>query len=432
MVPQLTNGSTKYPYLYTAVQSQTVAQEAVASTECSCSPILLDDTTTVIDGGKIITGSVDANAINADTISGSSLTISSFKDSDNYLNSNIQIGGRNLLLQSQIFGTAEKQKRVVGKYNNNELLVKREDGFNEVQANASFRGISVYVDSMGFAVGDKLVFSTSVRSDSTIGTSLTFYCMAFDASGTRIQTALLHLKTRATQGDSASANIYANNSFQAGAEERIAVEITWLQAAQDLLDAGGNIRFTIQATVLPEVGTNVFQNAPISSATLYVPEKSIEKYHTTEPWSQFGAVEVINTTPSEEKDVWYMITNDSREIPMQQVNMIVAADDDATFAVLDADGNILADLVKRARFVQKSATSIDIPMANEQNMLKSLVNNRLTLIGAKQDIYIYNVSGVQVQHAYPMGVETTVDVSRLVTGIYILKCGQQSFKFKKM
>ena len=191
-------------------------------------------------------------------------------------------------------------------------------------------------------------------------------------------------------------------------------------------------RFTIQATVLPEVGTNVFQNAPISSATLYVPEKSIEKYRSTEPWSQFGAVEVIGTTPSEEKDVWYMITNDSREIPMQQVNMIVAADDDATFAVLDADGNILADLVKRARFVQKSATSIDIPMANEQNMLKSLVNNRLTLIGAKQDIYMYNVSGVQVQHAYPMGVETTVDVSRLVTGIYILKCGQQSFKFKKM
>ena len=49
----------------------------------------MDDTTTVIDGGKIITGSIDANTINANTISGSSLTISDFKDSDDYLNSNI-------------------------------------------------------------------------------------------------------------------------------------------------------------------------------------------------------------------------------------------------------------------------------------------------------------------------------------------------------
>lgn len=159
----------------------------------------------------------------------------------------VEIGGRNLLLQSRIFGRAEEQTRMVGKYNNNELLVEREDGFNEVQANADFRGISVYVDSMGFAVGDKLVFSTNVRSDSTVGTNLIFYCMAFNSSGTRIQAALLHLKTRAAQRDAAEANIYANNSFQAGAEERIVVEITWLQAAQDLLDAGGNMRFTIQA-----------------------------------------------------------------------------------------------------------------------------------------------------------------------------------------
>ena len=104
MVPQLTSGSTKYPYLYTAVQSQTVAQEATGTgTACSCSPVLLDDTTTVIDGGKIITGSIDANAINANTISGSSLTISSFKDSDNYLNSNIQVGGRNLLPITELY-----------------------------------------------------------------------------------------------------------------------------------------------------------------------------------------------------------------------------------------------------------------------------------------------------------------------------------------
>jgi len=44
----------------------------------------LDDTETIIDGGKIITGSIDANRINANTISGSNLTISKFSDADDY------------------------------------------------------------------------------------------------------------------------------------------------------------------------------------------------------------------------------------------------------------------------------------------------------------------------------------------------------------
>lgn len=63
-IPQMTSGTTKYPYLYTAVQTQTVSQKAAGNT-CTCSDVLLDDTTTVIDGGTIITGTVNANAVDA-------------------------------------------------------------------------------------------------------------------------------------------------------------------------------------------------------------------------------------------------------------------------------------------------------------------------------------------------------------------------------
>ena len=66
------------------MQTQTVSQAANNGTQCSASTVLLDDTETIIDGGKIITGSIDANSINANTISGSSLTISSFSDASNY------------------------------------------------------------------------------------------------------------------------------------------------------------------------------------------------------------------------------------------------------------------------------------------------------------------------------------------------------------
>ena len=63
-IPQLTNNNTKYPKLYTAVQTQTVAQyNANPNTLCSCSDVKLDDSMTVIDGGNIITGSVEANKI---------------------------------------------------------------------------------------------------------------------------------------------------------------------------------------------------------------------------------------------------------------------------------------------------------------------------------------------------------------------------------
>ena len=64
-IPPLVNGSTKYPFLYTCVQTQTMSQAANNGTSCNVSAVLLDDTTTVIDGGNIITGSVSANAISA-------------------------------------------------------------------------------------------------------------------------------------------------------------------------------------------------------------------------------------------------------------------------------------------------------------------------------------------------------------------------------
>lgn len=60
-----------YPYLYTCIQKQTV------SGTITCTTVLLDDTTTVIDGGKIITGSVTANQLSADAIKSNNYVASS-------------------------------------------------------------------------------------------------------------------------------------------------------------------------------------------------------------------------------------------------------------------------------------------------------------------------------------------------------------------
>ena len=70
------------------------------------SVVLLDDSTTVIDGGNIITGTVTANQLNATNINASHiLTVGSMttETQGDILNSNIQIGGRNFVRNTQYF-----------------------------------------------------------------------------------------------------------------------------------------------------------------------------------------------------------------------------------------------------------------------------------------------------------------------------------------
>ena len=101
-----------YKYLYTCIQRKTVGGAIDNST------VLLDDTTTVIDGGSIITGSVLANAIKADSgqfnsalipnLSADKIstgTIQIDRMPTGTLNSEIEVGGRNLLLATATANT---------------------------------------------------------------------------------------------------------------------------------------------------------------------------------------------------------------------------------------------------------------------------------------------------------------------------------------
>ena len=47
---------------------------------------------------------------------------------------------------------------------------------------------------------------------------------------------------------------------------------------------------TSYASQVPETSSLAFQNVSISSATLYVPESSIDAYKSTSPWSSFGTI----------------------------------------------------------------------------------------------------------------------------------------------
>ena len=67
-------------------------------------------------------------------------------------------------------------------------------------------------------------------------------------------------------------------------------------------------RLTCEASVLPEMGVDVFDqesdllglyySTPIYHATLYVPAESVEQYKTAEQWKEFGTILPIEQTPN--------------------------------------------------------------------------------------------------------------------------------------
>ncbi len=223
-ISQLTNGSTKYPYLYTAVQTQTVSQQAAGST-CSCSDVLLDDSTTVIDGGNITTGTIDANritasvinaindgtgTINADKINVSQITVGELSDGSSYSTTtqmneaigtaidDIAVGGRNLLHDTRRMGTWPKGARASftadKEYNYGTLVGSTADWGARLDT-------ATYTLPLAFLDGSPMILSFEYKS--TVAWSTQFFtCAGSDAApgttggATRTKYTTLHKQSR--------------------------------------------------------------------------------------------------------------------------------------------------------------------------------------------------------------------------------------------
>lgn len=142
--------------------------------------------------------------------------------------------GRNLATNSKALDVLPSRLTMnVGKYNGNESLVQREDGFAEVVANGTWHGISVYANKTEPQVGETFTFSANARNDAETAQTVSIYMMCFNSAGSRKYPPL-------------STAWVGGNSLDAGEERRIAFTATWSQEAVDLLSSGGTIRYTIQ------------------------------------------------------------------------------------------------------------------------------------------------------------------------------------------
>ena len=129
-------------------------------------------------------------------------------------------------------------------------------------------------------------------------------------------------------------------------------------------------------------------------------------------------------------DLWYLVTDAEQVIEMSRVCSLVATDTEDTFSILDSQGNILAKDVLKATFTQSPTRGIKTVTAGG-NMLESIVDNVLTLIGVEGDIEIFNNNGIRILSTKATNQETHIVVSHFTSGVYSVKCGTQEFKFIK-
>ena len=163
-----------YKYLYTCIQRKTVGGTISNST------VLLDDTTTVIDGGNIITGTVTANqiaanAVTADKIHTNAVTAAKLDattinasnkltvgamttaEQEKILNSNVQVGGRNLWA----YGT-DMQSGLDG-FNNygNGFNIVTEEGYKCAHADGALTTTKYLQSKLGYIPKPNEIFTYS-------------------------------------------------------------------------------------------------------------------------------------------------------------------------------------------------------------------------------------------------------------------------------
>jgi hypothetical protein len=129
---------------------------------------------------------------------------------------------------------------------------------------------------------------------------------------------------------------------------------------------------------------------------------------------------------------WFLVANHEQYLPMSEVGMLVAADNESDFSVLGTTGNVLLSGVRIVTFEQLSTEGIiEVQQQSDNKLLRSIVQGELTLVGATGQVEIFSLSGVKKLEFKANGGETRLDVSSLQSGTYIVRCGKKAFKFIK-
>lgn len=136
----------------------------------------------------------------------------------------------------------------------------------------------------------------------------------------------------------------------------------------------------------------------------------------------------------EKGEAWYLDTDTQQSVLMADVDYLLAADDQTHFTVVTRQGDPIEG-VTRATFAKRSTTPTGIGQAqgSGEAMLHTVVSSTLTLTGcaAGTPVRVISAQGRTLLSVRAAAGETTLNVSSLSPGCYLLQAGRRTVKFIK-
>lgn len=127
---------------------------------------------------------------------------------------------------------------------------------------------------------------------------------------------------------------------------------------------------------------------------------------------------------------WYMVTDTDVEIALSSVGFLLAADDADAFSVVCTDGNVYNG-VASVSFAQFEGSAGINAVAQDDEVEVSLSTSYLTVMGCEGTATLYTVDGKQLLSKQLSSSDNSVYIGNLSSGVYILKAGNTSVKFRK-
>lgn len=134
-----------------------------------------------------------------------------------------------------------------------------------------------------------------------------------------------------------------------------------------------------------------------------------------------------------DNEVWCMVTQSDQAIAMSQVHYLLSLGDDSeVFTIVCHDGSVIENVTK-VTFSQTIPTGISSPVTHETALLSRVVGNTLVLLGCAEGtaICIVDLSGKTALQTAAQSRQTTIDISALASGVYVLRVGETNLKFLK-
>ncbi len=131
---------------------------------------------------------------------------------------------------------------------------------------------------------------------------------------------------------------------------------------------------------------------------------------------------------------WLLVTDNGERVEMSRVGMLVAADDATSFSVVKAgDAGEVIPGVTSVTFVYDAAWSgVDKIEKGQCGFVIDGVSATILVMGCEGREYnVYDIAGNLQFSGVVNGASSRIDVSGLNNGVYVLKVGDSSVKFKK-